>query len=167
LERTKQEKGQVSEQVVQERARAKQERQRLENKRRLEGQILENERKCEALRKAQEVEVAARSQVEREEPSTNEGKNPSQRRSGKKGKGALRVPRMAFKVDDDQKVDHDEDAEIICAPELKVLEHETGVTCLTITEEEHSESHLIMMALVSYMSFSIASALEYDGNEKN
>jgi hypothetical protein len=128
----------------------------------LEGQRLEFERKREARRKAQEVEAeaaSARSQSEREEPSTNGGEYPSQRRSGSEVEEAPRVqqrkPTMAFKVDGDRKVDHDEDAKTICA---QVLEHDTGVTCLAITEEEHSESHLIMMAHVSYMSLSIASA---------
>lgn len=156
----------------------KQEKRRLENERRLEGQRLEYERKLEARRKAEEAAAAARSQSEGEERSTNGGEIP-QRFSG--SDDALRVrqrgqqqqslmeesvkaecredaergsPKVAIKMDDDQKV-HNDDAETVGAPGPRVLEHDTGATCLAITNDKHSESLLIMMAHVSYSFLSI------------
>jgi hypothetical protein len=154
-----------------ERERMEQERRRLGNERRLQGQRLEYERKLEARRKAEEAAAAARAQSEGEERSTNGGESP-QRLSG--SEEALRVrqqqqsfmeesvkaecredaeggsPTVAIKMDDDQKVHNDNDAETVGAPGPRVLEHDTGATCLAITDDEHSESHLIMMAHVSY-----------------
>jgi hypothetical protein len=158
------------------RERMKQEKRRLENERRLEGQRLEYERKLEARKKA-EAAAAARAQSEGEERSTNGGKAP-QRLSG--SEDALRVrqrrqqqqplmeecvkagcredaergsPMVAIKVDDDQKVHNDDDAETVGGPGPRV---HTGATCLAITpDDKHSESHLIMMAHVSYSSLSI------------
>lgn len=156
------------------RERMKQEKRRLENERRLEGQRLEYERKLEARKKAEVVAATARAQSEGDERSTNGGKVP-QRLSG--SEDALRVrqrrqqqqplmeesvkagckedaergsPMVAIKMDDDQKVHNDDDG----APGPRVLEHDTGATCLAITpDDEHSESHLIMMAhLASTMS---------------
>jgi hypothetical protein len=161
------------------RERMKQEKRRLENERRLEGQRLEYERKLEARRKAEEAAAAARAQSEREERSTNGGELP-QRFPG--SDDALRVqqrrqqqqslveesvkaecreaaergsPTVAIKMDDDQKVHNDDDAETVGAPGPRVLEHDTGATCLAITNDKHSESLLIMMAHVSYSSLSI------------
>jgi hypothetical protein len=172
-----------------EKERMKQERRRLENERRLEGQRLEYDRKVEARRKAEEAAAAARAQSE-EGRSTNGGE-PFQRLSG--SEEALRVrqreqqqqslmeesvktqcredaeggrPTVAIKMDDDQKVHNDDDAQTVGAPAPRVLEHDTGATCLAITDDEHSESHLIMMAHVSYSSLSLLSALGYDDNEK-
>ncbi len=162
----------------------KQERRRLENERRLEGQRLEYKRKIEARRKAEEE--AGRAQSEVEERSTNGGELPNQQRSGSKqrtrrvrqrrrqkqplmeesvvkaecredAKGGRST--VAIKVDDNQKVHHDDDdAEIVGAPGPRVLEHDTGATCLAIADEEHSESHLIMIAHVSHVSLSPLSA---------
>jgi len=173
-----------------ERERMTQERRRLENERRLEGQRREYERKLDARRKAEEAAAAARVQSEGEERSTNGGELP-QRLSG--SEEALRVrqrrqqqqslmeesvkaecredaeggsPTVAIKMDDDQKVHGDDDAETVGAPGPRVLEHDTGATCLAITNDELSESHLIMMAHVSYSSLPQLSALGYDGNEK-
>ena len=93
---------------------------------------------------------------------TNPGDHPSQRRSGSEDEEVRQdqecKPTVAAKVDDDQKIGND-DTENVGMPEFQVLEHDTGATCLAITDEEHSESHLIMMAHVSYMSFSMAAAL--------
>jgi hypothetical protein len=168
-----------------EKERMKQERRRLENERRLEGQRLEYDRKVEARRKA----AAARAQSD-EGRSTNGGE-PFQRLSG--SEEALRVRQreqqqqslmeesvktecrenaeggsstVAIKMDDDQKVHDDDDAQTVGAPGPRVLEHDTGATCLAITDDEHSESHLIMMAHVSYSSLSLLSALGYDDNKK-
>ncbi|KAF8492854.1 hypothetical protein F5888DRAFT_882735 [Russula emetica] len=55
-------------------------------------------------------------------------------------------PTVAIKMDDDQKVHNDDDAETVGASGPRVLEHDTGATCLAITDDEHFESHLIMMA---------------------
>jgi hypothetical protein len=149
------------------------ESRKLENERRLEGQRLEYERKIEARRKAEEAAAAARAHSGGDERSTNGGE-PLQRLSG--SEEALRVrqrgqqqqslsvkaecrgnaeagsPTVAIKMDDDQKVHNDDDAETVGAPGPRVLEHDTGATCLAITDNEHSESHLIMMAHVSYSS---------------
>jgi len=168
----------------------KQER-RLENERRLEGQRREYERKLEARRKAEEAAAAARTQSEGEERSTNGGELP-QRLSGSEETQQVRhrrqqqqspmeesvkaecredakggSPTLAIKMDDDQKVHDDDDAETVGAPGPRVLEHDTGATCLAITDDKHSESHLIMMAHVSDSFLSLLSALAYDGNEKN
>jgi hypothetical protein len=171
--------------------RMKQERRRLENERRLEGQRLEYERKVDARRKAEEAAAAAaaRAQSEGEKRSTN-GEDP-QRLSG--NEEALRVgqrrqqqqplmeenvkverredaeggsPMAAIKMDDDQNVHNDDDAKTAGAPGPRVLEHDTGATCLAITDDEQSKPHLIMMAHVSYSSLSLLSALGYDDNEK-
>lgn len=161
------------------RERMKQEKRRLENERRLEGQRLEYERKLEARRKAEEAAAAARAQSEGEERSTNGGELP-QRFSGSDDTLRVRQRRqkqqslieesvkaecredaergsstVAIKMDDDQKVHNDDDAETVGAPGPRVLEHDTGATCLAITNDEHSESLLIMMAHVSYSSLSI------------
>lgn len=129
----------------------KQERRRLENERRLEGQRRENELKIEARRKVGEAAVAARTQSEGEKRSTNGGELP-QRFSGSEEREDAKggCPTLAIKMDDDQKVHNDGDAENVGASEPRVLEHDTGATCLAITEDKHSESHLIMMAHVSY-----------------
>lgn len=85
-----------------------------------------------------------------------------QRRSGSEDEEARRnqqhKPTVAAKVNDDQKVNND-DTETVGVPESHVLEHDTGATCLAITDEEHSELDLIMMAHVSHMFFSMAAAL--------
>lgn len=137
---------------------------KLENAQRLEGQRLLIERKREERRKAEEAAAtaaAARAQTEREECSTNGREHPSQRRCGSEDEEARRdqqrKPTVAVKLDDDQKVDND-DAKTVGVPEFQVLEHDTGATCLAITDKEHPESYLIMMAHVSYMSFSMAAA---------
>lgn len=162
--------------VVRAKRQLDEESRRLENERRLEGQRLEYERKIEARRKAEEAAAAARAQSEGDERSTNGGE-PLQRLSG--SEEALRVrqrgqqqqsfleesvkaecrenaeggsPTVGIKMDDDQKVHDDDDAETVGAPGPRVLEHDTGATCLAITGNEHSESHLIMMAHVSYSS---------------
>jgi hypothetical protein len=166
------------------------ERRKLENERRLNGQRLVYERWIEARRKAEEAAAVIRAQSEGDECSTNEGELP-QRLSG--SEEALPVgqcgqqqrfmteesvkaecredadggsPTVAIKMDDDQKAHNDGDAETVGAPGPRVLEHDTGVTCLAITDNEHSESHLIMMAHVSRSSFSLLSTLGYYGNEK-
>lgn len=142
-------------------------KRKLENAQRLEGQRLLIERKREERRKAEEVAAAAaaaaaRAQTGRDECSTNGREHPSQRRCGSEDEEARRdqqrKPTVAVKLDDDQKVDND-GAKTIGVPEFQVLEHDTGATCLAITGKEHSASHLIMIAHVSYMSFSMAAAL--------
>jgi hypothetical protein len=122
----------------------------------LEAQKLEVERIREAQRKAkEEAAAAARAQSERE---TNGGEHPSQRRSSgsedeeEASRDQWHKPTVAIKVDDDQKVDDDDDGD-------------TSAIYLAIPDEEHPESHLIMMAHVSYMSL-MAFALGYDSNEK-
>ena len=153
-----------------ERERMEQERRRLENERRLEGQRLEYERKLEARRKAEEAAAAARAQSEMEERSTNEGELP-QRHSGNKKASRVRrrrkhkaefrgdaeggSPTVAIKMNGDQKVHIDDNAETVGAPGPRVLAHDTGAACLAITDEEHSKSLLIMMAHVSYASLSL------------
>jgi hypothetical protein len=179
-ERMKQEKRRLENE---EKERMKQERRRLENERRLEGQRLEYERKIEARRKAEEAAAVARAQSEGDEGSTNEGilpqrpsgsrKAPRVRRRGQQKQIPMEEsvkaecredaeggsPTVAIKMDDDQKVHNDDDAETVGAPGPRVLEHDTGATCLAITDDEHSESHLIMMAHVSYSSLSLLSVL--------
>lgn len=56
---------------------------------------------------------------------------------------------VAIKTDDHQKV-YNDDAETVGAPGPRVPENDTGATCLAITDDEHSDSHLIMTAPVSY-----------------
>jgi len=134
----------------------RQERRRLENERRLEGQLLEHKRKLEARRKAEEALASACAPSEGKERSTNGGELPSQRCSRSEeecredAKGGS--PTVAVKVVDDQKVHIDDDAETVSAPGRRVLGHDTGETCLAITGEEHSKTHLIMMAHVSFVS---------------
>jgi hypothetical protein len=157
----------------------KQEKRRLENERRLEGQRQEHERKLEARRKAEEAAAAARAQSEGEGRATNKGElnqrldgsedAPRNRQSRQQQqilveesvKAECREdaergnPTVAIKMADDQKVHNDDDAETVGALGPRVLEHDTGATCLAITDNEHSKSHLIMMAHVSYSSLSI------------
>lgn len=136
------------------------------NEERLEAQKLLFERQLEAQRKAKEAEAAvaaARSQSERE---TNGAEHLSQRRfSGSEDEEISRdqrhAPTAAIKVDDDPKVDNADDAETVISSEF---EHDTGAIYLGITDEEHPESHLIMMAHVSHVS-PHGNRL-YDSNEK-
>ena len=172
-----------------ERERMEQEKRRLENERRLEGQRLENERKLQARRKADEAAAAALAQSEGEERSANGGELPQRLSSSKKIRRVRQrrqqqqslmresvkaecreyaeggSPTVAIKMDDDQKVHNDNDAETVDAPGPRVLEHDIGATCLAITDDERSESHLFMMAHVSHSSLSLLSAFGYDGNE--
>lgn len=115
--------------------RKREERRRLENERRLAGQRLEYERKVEARRKAEEAAAVARAQCVK----------PECREDAEGGSSTVGI-----KMDDDQKVHNDGDAETVGAPGPRVLEHDTGATCLAIPNDEHSESHLIMMEPVSY-----------------
>lgn len=163
-----------------EREQMEQERRRLENERRLDAQRLEYERKLEARRKAEEAAAATPAQNEIEERSTNEGEVP-QRHSGNKKTPRVRrrkqqkaecrgdieggSPTVAIKMDGDQKVHIDDNAETVGAPGPRILVHDTGAACLAITDEEPSKSHLIMMAHVSHAFPSIV-PLGYDGNEK-
>jgi hypothetical protein len=119
------------------RERAEQEKRKRRNEQRLEAQKLEVERIREAQRKAkEEAAAAARAQSERE---TNGGEHPSQRRSSgsedeeEASRDQWHKPTVAIKVDDDQKVDDDDDGD-------------TSAIYLAIPDEEHPESHLIMMA---------------------
>lgn len=130
-------------------------RRRRLNEERLEAQKLEVERRLEAQRKVKEAAVAAaRSQSEKE---TIGVEHPSQRRFSGSDEEASRdqqhTPTVAIKVDDDKKVDSGGDTETVGASES---EHDTGAIYLAITDEEHPESHLIMMAHVSHMCLPIA-----------
>jgi hypothetical protein len=130
-------------------ARSRQEKRRRENERRLEGQRRENERRLEARRKAEEeaavaaATAAARAQSEsgehsnrdRDEPAKDSVMKRRETKERKAGAAAVAVT-AATKVDDDQNVDAQT---AVVGP----LEHDSGAAYLVITEEEHSESHLM------------------------
>ncbi|KAI0299950.1 hypothetical protein BC826DRAFT_1102587 [Russula brevipes] len=131
-------------------ARARQEKRRRENARRLEGQRRENERKLEARRKAEEEEAAAvaaataaaRAQSESGEHSNRDRDEPAEdsvmkrREANERKAGAAAVVAAAT-----AKVD----AQTAVGP----LEHDSGAAHLVITEEEHSESHLMEHLMTS------------------